>query len=158
MMPAMRMARALVAVGLLSLGACGSPAPPPPPFKTVATTKQLMNAIIDPAADGIWESVGTIVTTDGTHEIAPQSDDDWAGVQMAALALAESSNLLVMGDRAGGSAEWVKLAEELRETSLRAAKAAEAKDTAATFTIGGDIYDVCTRCHSQFMTAITTAK
>lgn len=151
-MPPMRTAWALVSVGLLSLGACSAPAPPAPPFKTVATTEQLMNAVIDPTADAIWEAVGTIITPEGTHEIAPQTDDEWAGLQHSALALAESSNLLMIGDRPGGSAEWIAFAEEMREVALKAAKAAEAKDVAASFTIGGEIYDVCSRCHEQFIT------
>ena len=106
--------------------------------------------VLDPAADGIWEAVGTVMTVDGTFEKAPSNDDEWAVVRMNAIQLAESGNLLMMPARTGGSAEWVTHAQDLTTQSLRALKAAEAKDKDALFTIGGDIYDVCTNCHKQF--------
>lgn len=106
--------------------------------------------VLDPAADGIWESVGTIMTTEGTFEKAPASDDEWAVVRMHALQLAESGNLLMLPARSSGSAEWIKESQALITHSLRAAKAAESKDKDALFTVGGDIYDVCTNCHKQF--------
>jgi len=132
--------------------ACSSPPPAPalPPFQTTANMKDLMLNVLDPAADGIWESVGTIMTAEGTFEKAPSNDDEWAVVRMNALQLAESGNLLMLPARTGGSAEWVREAQALIEQSNRALKAIEAKDKDALFTIGGDIYDVCTNCHRQF--------
>ena len=106
--------------------------------------------VIDPAADGIWEAVGTIITMEGRFEKQPQTDDDWAGVRANAVQLAESGNLLMLPARSGGSAEWIKEAQALIEQSNRARKAVEARDKDALFTIGGDIYDVCTNCHKQF--------
>lgn len=106
--------------------------------------------VLDPAADGIWESVGTIMTIEGTFEKAPSNDDEWAVVRMHALQLAESGNLLMLPARSGGSDAWLEDAQALIEQSNRALKAIEAKDKNALFTIGGDIYDVCTSCHSRF--------
>ncbi len=62
---------AVVAVGCL-LAACRAATPPAPPFRTVASTKQLMEAIVDPSADVIWEAVGSVMTPEGTTELAPQ--------------------------------------------------------------------------------------
>jgi hypothetical protein len=149
----MRSVVALILLGLVSWPACGSSSPAQsaaPPFQTVATTKQLMQALVDPAADAVWEAVGTIVTPEGTTEIAPKTDEEWAAVQNHALALAESGNLLMMGSRAGGSDEFVRFSRDLIEQSTRAVKAAEARDATALFTIGGDIYEVCTNCHRRF--------
>jgi len=106
--------------------------------------------VLDPAADGIWDSVGFIMTLEGTFEKAPATDDEWAGVRASAIQLAESGNLLMMPSRSGGSAEWIAEAKALIDASNRAIKAIEAKDKAALFTIGGDIYDVCTNCHQRF--------
>ena len=111
----------------------------------------LMLNVLDPAADGIWESVGTIMTLEGTFEKFPQTDDEWAGVRGSAIQLAESGNLLMLPARSGGSADWIADAQALIEASGRALKAIDAKDKDALFTIGGDIYDVCTKCHSKFM-------
>jgi hypothetical protein len=121
-----------------------------PPFQTTADMKDLMLNVIDPAADGIWESVGTIITVEGRFEKQPETDDDWAGVRASAIQLAESGNLLMLPSRTGGSDAWIKEAQALIEQSNRARKAIEARDKDALFTIGGDIYDVCTNCHKQF--------
>lgn len=126
------------------------PAPPLPPFQPSASMKDLMLNVLDPAADGIWESVGTIMDVTGTHERFPQTDDEWAVVRMHAIQLAESGNLLMLPSRTGGSDEWVAQARALIDVSNRAITIIEAKDRDALFTVGGDIYDVCTSCHQQF--------
>ena len=142
----------LLPFALLVVTACSSPAPPPPPpFKTTVNMKDLMLNVLDPAADGIWESVGTIMTLEGTFEKFPATDDEWAGVRGSAIQLAESGNLLMLPTRSGGSADWIKDAQALIEASGRALKAIEAKDKDTLFTVGGDIYDVCTSCHSKFI-------
>jgi hypothetical protein len=112
--------------------------------------KELMLNVLDPAADGIWESVGTIITADGSFEKAPSTDDEWAVVRMNALQLAESGNLLLLPSRSNGSPEWIAEATALIDASRRAIKTIDARDKDALFTVGGDIYDVCTNCHQQF--------
>jgi len=150
-MPPMRQFAGLVVLAVLGVSACGSPAPPPPPpFQTTANMKDLMLNVLDPAADGIWDSVGTIMTVDGTFEKFPATDDEWAGVRGAAIQLAESGNLLMLPARSSGSAEWIADAQALIEASRQALTAIEAKDKDALFTIGGDIYDACTNCHQKF--------
>ena len=121
-----------------------------PPFQTTANMKELMLNVLDPAADGIWESVGTIITADGTFEKAPSTDDEWAVVRMHALQLAEAGNLLMLPARSNGSPEWIAEARALIDASQRAVKTIDARDKDALFTTGGDIYDVCTNCHKQF--------
>lgn len=115
----------------------------------------LMLNVLDPAADAIWESVGTIFTTEGKFEKAPTTDDEWAGVRAAAIQLAESGNLLMLPSRSNGSEEWITQSRALIDQSSRALKAIEAKDKDALFTIGGDIYDVCTNCHKSFAIQLT---
>lgn len=121
-----------------------------PPFQTTANMKELMLNVLDPAADGIWESVGTIITADGAFEKAPSTDDEWAVVRMHALQLAESGNLLMLPSRSNGSPEWIAEAKALIEASHAAVKAVDARNKDTLFTVGGDIYDVCTSCHQQF--------
>ena len=142
----------LILLVLVTAGGCtrGEPGSQLPPFQTAANMKDLMLNVLDPAADGIWESVGTIMTAEGTFEKAPQTDDEWAVVRMNAIQLAESGNLLMLPSRSSGNAEWIAEAKALIDQSSRAIKAVDAKDKDALFTIGGDIYDVCTNCHKQF--------
>ena len=42
-----------------------------PPFDTSVSVKDLMENVMDPAADVVWESVGTIYTKEGTFERVP---------------------------------------------------------------------------------------
>jgi hypothetical protein len=129
-----------------------------PPFQTTVNMHDLMNNVLDPAADEIWESVGTVITAEGTFEKAPSTDDEWAGLKGSAMRLAEAGNLLLLPARSGGNPDWIKYSLAMIEQSNRALKAAEAKDKDAIFTIGGDIYDACTNCHKQFDQSITSVK
>jgi hypothetical protein len=138
----------------LAAAACGSS---PPPFKPVADTKLLMQAMIDPTADEIWDSVRTIVTKDGTQQIQPRTNDEWNTVRNHAVTLAEAGNLLMMVPRAKDGGEWMKRAQEMIDTSERAIRAAEAKNAEQLFTVGGDIYESCSNCHKQYMEAIVNA-
>ena len=129
---------------------CREAPPPPPPFKPVADVKQLMTAVVDPAADVIWGSVGTIVSEKGTEERAPQTDEEWAAVLNSAYVISESGNLMMMGSRAKDTGEWMKQSQALIDVGIQTIKAAEAKDKDAIFKLGGDIYDVCARCHQTY--------
>jgi len=140
-----------VAVGA---SACGAP---PPPFKPVADTKLLMQSVVDPNADVIWEAVKTIITARGTEEVRPRSDAEWTAVRNSAIALAESGNLLMMAPRAKDSGEWMARAQELVDMSQSAMRAAESKNADRLFVVGGDIYDACSHCHQQYMDAIVNA-
>ncbi len=142
-----------VVVAVWSFG-CG---PAPPPFKPIADTKLLMQSVIDPNADIVWESVKTIVTAAGTEEIRPRTDADWTIVRNSAITLAESGNLLMMVPRAKDGGEWMTRARELIDASQAAIRAAEAKNADRLFTVGGDIYDACSRCHQAYMDAIVNA-
>lgn len=152
----MKQTIALVALAVSAIAAagCGSSAPP---FKPVADTKLLMQAVVDPSADEIWESVRTIITRDGTEEIRPHSNEEWTAIRNHAVALAESGNLLMMVPRAKDGGEWMKRSQELIDTSERAIRAADAKNADELFTIGGDIYEACSNCHRQYMEAIVNA-
>jgi hypothetical protein len=142
--------------GAVVASAC-SGAAPPPPFKPVADTKLLMQSVVDPSADEIWDSVRTIITAEGTEEIRPRTNDEWTAVRNHAVALAESGNLMMMVPRARDGDEWMKRARELVDTSERAIRAAEAKNADDLFTAGGDIYQSCSNCHQQYMEAIVNA-
>lgn len=139
---------------VLGAAACGGPAPPP--FKPVADTKLLMQSVVDPNADVVWEAVKTIVT-DTTEEIRPHTEEQWTAVRNAAVTLTESGNLLMMVPRAKDGGEWMKRAQEMVDTGQAAMRAAEAKDADRLFTVGGDIYDACSHCHQQYMDAIKNA-
>jgi hypothetical protein len=76
-------ARVVAAGGLILLNAaalhCRSRATPPPDLTAVVSVEELMNSLIDPVADNIFDAVATDVTEKGVVEIEPTTDEDWAG-------------------------------------------------------------------------------
>ncbi len=56
-----------------------------PPFKPIASVQQLMHDVVYPNADAVWESVGTIISYEGTEEIYPRNDEEWEAVQGSAV-------------------------------------------------------------------------
>jgi hypothetical protein len=136
------------ALAVAASAACGGP--PPPAYKPVADVKQLMQGIVDPSADGVWESVATIFTKQGTEERRPRTAKEWAAVRSHAMTLTESGNLLMMPGRAKDGGDWMKFAQELIDTSAVALRAAEAKDVDGLLNVGGQIDEVCERCHKKY--------
>lgn len=146
----------LVSFIVLGCASCGGGSEPPP-FRAVADNKLLMQAVIDPMADVVWESVKTIVTSKGTEEIRPKTEADWTNVRNAAVALTESGNLLMLVPRAKDGGEWMKASQQLIATGEAAIRAADSKNADRLFTVGGDIYEACTNCHRQYIDAIVNA-
>jgi hypothetical protein len=145
---------------LLTGISCSSPpaAPALPPFDTSISVKELMASVMDPAADGIWESVGTIYTKEGAFEKVPADDDEWNAVRAKAVTLVETGNLLLLPSRSTGNEEWIKLTLAMIEQSKRAIKAAESHDKDGLFNTGADIYESCVNCHKRFDPAITSVQ
>jgi hypothetical protein len=146
----------LPAISTLVFVGCSSP-PPPPPFTPIADNTLLMQSVVDPAADVIWESVGTIITKEGVEEIRPKNADEWTAVRNSAIALAESGNLLMMIPRAKDGGEWMTMSKALVDTGNAAIRAADARNPEQLFNAGGDIYVACTNCHQKYVDAVATA-
>ena len=109
-----------------------------------------MESTIHPAAEVLFESVGTVISFSGVEEIAPKNDEEWATVRHNAMTLAESGNLLMIGDRARDKGDWMKLSQALVDVGVVALKAAEAKNPEALFEAGGQVYEVCQQCHRKY--------
>jgi hypothetical protein len=90
-----------------------------PAITPIASVKQIMAGIVAPAATLVFDSVGTVVDASGIHEKAPSTDAEWAALGSSAAALVESSNLLVMGDRAVDQQGWVKMSKALADAGMQ---------------------------------------
>src|SRR5256885_10540987 len=95
----------LCVAGIAAQQPAAKPAPPkpkatvPPSFRPVASIKDIMDVLVDPQSDVIFEAVATILTKAGTEERAPRTEADWDAVRRGALLLIEGGNLLMVPRR-----------------------------------------------------------
>ena len=143
-------------------------------YRPTTTIKDLMDGILDPAADTIWNSVATTMTIKGKEEKSPHTDEEWATVRRSAIQLLEASNLLQIPDRhvakPGQRNEqgielqpeqietlinqdrqaWITLAHGLHDAATLALDAASAKDPEKVLESGGQIDNACEHCHQKY--------
>ena len=78
-------------------GGCSNPSPPA--FEPTATVREIMSAIVDPSADVLWDAVEVEATLAGTRKKAPATEEEWNLLGRHAIALVETSNLLLIPGR-----------------------------------------------------------
>ena len=145
----MRNDLSVILLGGLILGGCASE-PQELPFRPIANVSELMRTMIDPAADVVWNSIGTIVTSEGEEHWEPETEEEWQAVINGAVTLTESANLLMLGERVQDQDTWIRLSQGMADAGLLAWKAAESKDVEAMFSIGADVYNSCVQCHNLY--------
>jgi len=111
-----------------------------PPFQPVASISEIMVAITLPYSDALLY----------IERNPPKDDRDWEALQMQALMLAESGNLLMMKGRAKNQGQWMKDARMLVDAGAAAVKATRAKDIKAVLALNDQIVTSCITCHVQF--------
>lgn len=156
-----------------------APAPKPaahtPDFRLTGTIKDLMDGVVDPSADYLWDSVSTIVTRKGVEERRPRTDEDWKNVRRRAIALIEAPNLLIMEGRRvakpgeksenpgielgpediqqivdGDRATFVQRAHALQDAAQKALTAIDKKDVDGLSDAGEAIDEACEQCHLKY--------
>jgi hypothetical protein len=153
----------------------GSASGAAPTYTPTATIKDLMDSIVDPAGDLVWDATTTVVDKKGVNETVPRSDDDWKNVRRGALMLVEGANLLQMPGRhmarPGEKSEvpgveleptemeglvnkdraaWNRHAQDLHAAGVDVLRAIEAKDAQTLFEVGGKLDTVCESCHRAY--------
>jgi len=146
-----------------------------PQYQPTATVKDLMQSIVDPAADQVWGAVTTVQTAQGTIDKAPKTPEEWLKVRHGAVGLSEGANLLMMpgrhvalahekSDTPGVELEpaemevlinkdraaFIQRAKALHEAGIAAVAAADAKDAQKLFEVGEQIEQACENCHSHY--------
>ncbi|QPK64825.1 cytochrome c [Methylomonas sp. LL1] len=147
----------------------------PSPFKPVATIQDVMQSIIDPNIDFVWNSVATVSTADGIEEKRPQTNEEWQVIKQHALTVLEAGNLLVMAGRpvagtgantsSGGAelsagdiqhlidanrGEFVAKAHGLHAAMQQVIAAIDKQDVEEFEKAGSQVEHACEQCHSQF--------
>jgi hypothetical protein len=146
----------------------------PPEFRLNASIKDIMDSLVDPAADYIWDAVATTVTAKSREEKYPRTDEEWKELRRRAIQLMEGANLLLIpgrhvagpgqpgdprvelppdqiealinGDRAG----FANLAHGLYDSVVPVLQAIEAKDKDKLLEAGDAIDRACESCHMKY--------
>jgi len=116
----------------------------------VATVRQIMKGIVDPAAKKVFNAVSTTVGPEGVVEHVPTTDEDWEEVGNSAAALIESGNLMLMGTRAVDKDEWVKMSRAMIDAGRQVLRAAQEKNSDKVFELGEPLNESCDSCHAKY--------
>jgi hypothetical protein len=137
--------------------------------------KDIMDSIVDPNADVLWNAVATIVSVTGTEEREPRTDEEWAATRRSAIQLVEATNLLRIPGRQvarpgeksenphvelepeailrlilDDPATWTKLVDDLHDAALPALNAINAKNAKGLFDAGDKLEHACESCHQHY--------
>ena len=146
-----------------------------PPYQLVASIREVMNSVIDPNIDVVWNSVRTVIDHGKSVDYAPANDEEWAAARRSAITVIEGANLLMMPGRSvapagAGSLSpgvelapdevralidknrpgWNQFARSLQDSVKVALAAIDKKDTEALFEAGDGIDEVCEACHQVY--------
>ena len=139
-----------------------------------ANLNQLMRGVLYPAANVVFsaqaDNPGEIKFIPG-HDPNMSTDPltssfgGWQAVENAALALAESANLLSISERKCSNGEpvpttdpaWTMFLQQLRDASMASFKAAQAKDQEKMISLADTLNASCVGCHRKWRDRKTPA-
>ena len=177
---------AVFIVAALTTAGCSKPAPERPPsaakpligeITPVVSVKELMEHMIDPIADNIFDAVWWDNTARGVVEHKPTSEEDWEKVRIGATTIIEGIELLKVprpfappgdvNDSLGPNPPelsptqiqakldkdpvlWIAKIQALRNVGLEVLEIVKKKDTNALWQAGGDLDEACEACHLEY--------
>ena len=164
---------ALCTVGVVSSSTAG--AADDAGYSADISVAEIMESMVMPAAQQLWDAVGVDVTEKGEIDKKPETDEQWAALRGAAITLAEATNAIIVPGRhaapPGTKSEnpdaelepseieallakdrpaWVAHAKVLHVTAMQALAAVDARDIDKISEVGGAIDEACESCHLQF--------
>jgi hypothetical protein len=170
----------ILIASLLVIGtACRTKAPQHPPqapaLLSPATIKDIMDSMVEPSGDFVFESVQEISDEHGITEKAPKTNAEWEGVRRHLFVLLEAPNLLTMEGRKAARPEdrsknpaienqpeeiqrlldadhpsFVRRARRLQDAAALAMKAVDAKNKDDLFHAIDGIDKACENCHLHY--------
>ena len=139
------------------------------------TIREVMQSMVAPQADSLWNAVSTSVSEKGIETKAPSNDEEWATMRHAAVTLAEARNVITLPGRkvakagehakdpkielepeqidaliAQDKASFVKYAHELQDSVAQAIKAIDSKSADGLSNAGTAIDAACENCHKKY--------
>jgi hypothetical protein len=172
---------ALIAVALTVLAAC-HPAQSvesnaASAIRPVTSIQEVMQALVDPSADAIWEAVSTTITKNGVEEKQPRTDDEWKALRLHAIRVIEGASLLQVSARkvvqdgvkleddhvesnakapdiaasiASHPAAFAAAAQILQNSAIEVLAAVDARDVPRLSAAGGPLDAACEGCHLSY--------
>jgi hypothetical protein len=117
----------------------------------VASVKQIMDGIMGPAVEVVFNAVSWTVTSAGVEERQPRTAAEWAVVGANAAALAESGNLMLLESRLKDREDdWIAMTRAMIDAAVIALKATEAHDAEALLDSGEALRLSCDTCHLKY--------
>jgi hypothetical protein len=147
-------------------------------MKPIVSVKELMQYMIDPASDYIFDSVKTFVQPNGkVVEVEPKTDEDWEKLRVGAVTLAEGIYLLkvqrpftppgdvnnsvgpdatelspeqIVAKVNGDPVEWNARIEALRNVGLEVLEIVKKKNTKELWDASENLDNACESCHRSY--------
>jgi hypothetical protein len=148
-------------------------------FHVVGSVLELMQEIVDPIGDAIFESVSVVITKEGSKDTQPRTDAEWMAVRNNAIILAEAGNLLKIprpvaptkpikgvtpenpgpDDLSPAQVEillkrdrkaFEAFAQKLTDAALVALKAVDDRNVEGLYEAGDAIDQACENCHLNY--------
>lgn len=119
-------------------------------YNTVLDVKDVMNYVLEPAADILWASGGWVMDASGYEELYPTTEEGWDFVHADSAVIVEAGNMLALPGRALDNDAWMIYSKGLSDAGILAMEAAAARDKEAFFQAGAQLYSVCTACHQAY--------
>jgi hypothetical protein len=140
----------VVGAGEAKRAPAAAAAPPAASASPLASTKQIMRAIVSPTSTAIFQSVQTNVTLQGTEEIFPRTDEEWATLGAQAAALGEAGHMLMTEGRAIDRSDWIKMSQGMIDAAQLTLKAVEKKNPEEVLAAGEIVNTSCDACHERY--------
>ena len=168
------LAAGIVAMAAAALPLAASSQQGESPYRPTATIREIMDSMVAPSAQVLWDAVGVEVSSEGVIERSPKTDEDWLKLRFSAVTLAEATNSLVVPGRGvapdDGTAveagnlgprqiaeriashrdDWVSHAHALDDAVATIIQAIDAHDVDGLTDAGGTLDEACESCHLQF--------
>jgi len=146
-----------------------------PAYRPESTVREVMDSMVEPNADFLWDAVSTRSTKEGIIEKAPKTNEDWKDLREHAISLREATNVIQIpkrsvakpGEKAGDPrieltpeliqtmiesdrTTWANHAHELYDAVGIFLKAIDAKNVEGITNAGEDIDKACENCHLKY--------
>jgi hypothetical protein len=164
----------LIALSPLAIGATASQTTSDR-YRPTTTMRDIMDAMIDPSADALWEAVSVTIDAEKITQHFPKTDEEWAVVRRHAVVLIEASNLLLIPDRpiakpgtksqtpgielepaqierliATDRDSWIRFSNAMHDVAQEMLNAIEMKNAEKLGDLGAKLDHACEQCHLKY--------